>query len=422
MSGEVENHDLRRDYDALADQQAVETAFRAHTSPAFSRLAHRAAGIDPSGTSPSLATCEKVPTSDWERVQNHPEEYELAEHITDAREAVEASVSRSRDRQRKVLALIEEGEVAHAKRLALCGRKSVQLECPQMAGGCGSDGNYVPVHCDSRLCPDCAKRRQGRLMEKYRGTVQRWDHPAMLRLSLPRRVEPRNQEHAVEELREAFGNLRRRVIPAEGEHQGKRWVWKSDGGEPADHYWKQALLQAGERELAKYLEMKYVSQGRGIPFEEIVPTGFYGIDIKQGEDGTLNVHVHVLADVAHVPQAALSAVWDDVVGAPVVDVRRVEERGEMGTESAVAEVVGYAAKPPEFESVDDEAAYLTALKGSKLIQPFGELHGNTPDVVGLLRCCDCEEAPRYWNYVGVVDEQVSTAMVGGADGDRPPPE
>jgi len=314
--------------------------------------------------------------------------------------------------------------VAHAKRLALCARKSVQLECPTMAGGCGSDQNYVPVHCDSPLCPDCAKRKQGRLIEKYRDTVAGWDHPAMFRLSLPRRVQPRNQEHAVDELREAFGNLRRRVIPPEGEHQGVRWVWKKDGGEPADYYWKQRLMQAGKRDLAAYLEKAYVNQGKGIPFEEIVPSGFYGIDIKQDpDDGTLNVHLHILADVAHLPQPALAAVWDDVIGAPVVDIRRVEERGEMGAESAVAEVVGYAVKPPEFESVEDEAAYFTALKGSKMIQPFGQLHGNTPEVFGLLRCCDCERAPRYWNYLGVVDGDISTALVGsGPDGDRPPPE
>ncbi|MDN4015316.1 hypothetical protein QX233_22970, partial [Chryseobacterium gambrini] len=81
-----------------------------------------------------------------------------------------------------------------------------------------------------------------------------------------------------------------------------------------------------------------------------------------------------------IPQAALSSVWEDLTGAPVLDVRRIEERGDLDTESALAEVIGYVTKPPEFESVADEVEYLTALKGSRLVQPFGSLHGNTPRI------------------------------------------
>jgi hypothetical protein len=83
-------------------------------------------------------------------------------------------------------------------------------------------------------------------------------------------------------------------------------------------------------------------------------------------------------------------------------------------------VIGYVAKPPEFASVDDEIEYLTALKGSKLIQPFGSVYGNVPDVNGLLKCTDCEVAPAYWNYLGYVDGQYDT-MILETDGDRPPP-
>lgn len=382
--------------------------------------------------SPSVPTCEKVPINaavpDFSEGGlsggEPPETADDLNHTPDALAAIQASISRSRERQRKVLALIERGEVAHAKRLATCARKSVQLECPELAGGCGSDDNYVPLHCDSRLCPDCMKRRQGRLAEKYTETVAGWDHATMLRLSLPERVDPADLEDAVSELREAFGRFRRRVIQPEGEHQGKRWVWWRDGEQPADHYWKPALHGAGRHDLVRRFQQRYVEQGRGIPVEELLTEGFYGVDVKEKEDGRLNVHLHVLAECPYLPQAALAAEWDDIVGAPVVDIRRIEERGEQDAESALMEVVGYAAKAPEYESVDAEADYFQALKGAKLIQPFGELHGNTPDVFGLLRCGDCENAPRWWNYHGVVDGQYSTAIVGGssADGDRPPPE
>ena len=81
-------------------------------------------------------------------------------------------------------------------------------------------------------------------------------------------------------------------------------------------------------------------------------------------------------------QAALSSVCEDLTGAPVVDVRRIEEHRDLDAESALAEVIGYVSKPPKFESVAEEVEYLTALKGSQLVQPFGSLHGNTPRITG----------------------------------------
>jgi len=135
--------------------------------------------------SSSLATCEKVPTiSDQpEESPDYAETAEDLEYVSDATEAVRASVSRSRDRQRKVVALIEAGEVAHAKRLATCKRKSVQLEC----GHCGSDGNYVPMSCGSRLCEDCMNEKMGEVAGQYLPVVEDWENPTMMRLSLDHR-------------------------------------------------------------------------------------------------------------------------------------------------------------------------------------------------------------------------------------------
>lgn len=403
---------LSADYDAENEAAQMATLFKAHLSPAFSALVRIRAGLDPPGTAPSLATCEKVPTSDPDLARERPTEYRLVERVTAAREAIQAALGRSRERQRKVLALIQAGEPAHAKRLANCMRKSVQLECPTMAGGCGSDDNYQLITCDSRLCEPCQRRRMGQKASQYAGEVAGWDHPTMIRLSLPKRVEPTEEEigKAVGALRGAHGRLRRRVVPPDG----PGWSW-------AD--WKGKLCMVGARETARRWQKRYVSQGRGIPFDEVVRTGFYGIDIKQGNDGSLNVHMHVLADAPWIPQAALSNLWDDLIAAPVVDVRRIDGRDDQDAEAAVMEVVAYAAKPPEWQTVEGEVQYLKALKGSKLVQPFGELHGNTPDLLGRLCCADCEQAPRWWNYVGVVRGAYQTMALEGssADGDRPPP-
>jgi hypothetical protein len=244
------------------------------------------------------------------------------------------------------------------------------------------------------------------------------DSPLMVRVSLPERVRPEEVGEAVDELRDALGRLRRRRVPAEGRHQGKRWVWSDDGGAPADHYWRSALLASGRHDLVRRWEKRCVQyewedvtgthRGRGIPMDEILRGGVYGVDAKQGEDGLVNVHAHVLVDCPYIPQAALASVWDDLTGAPVVDVRRVEERGEASRETALMETVGYAAKPPEYETLDAAVEYAQALKGAKLIQPFGSVHGNVPALSGELLCAGCGLTPAWWDYLGLVNESIDT--------------
>lgn len=231
----------------------------------------------------------------------------------------------------------------------------------------------------------------------------------------------------VDGIRDAFGKLRQRTIPTsgtvtrendDGELVTIRWVWKQadDEGEPADYYWKSELCAAGKQELARHLQKRYVNQGRQIPWSELVKGGVYGIDIKQQEEDRYHVHLHTLMDSAFIPQAALSAVWEDITGAPVVDLRR-------GDRGALDDVVGYVCKAPEFESVDAEIEYLTTVKGSPLVQPFGNLHGNTPEVRGLLRCAHCDDTPPWWNYLGIVDECYDTMTPNWEEtGDRPPPD
>jgi hypothetical protein len=460
------NEEYGTNYSRQAYRRRVEA-----TAVRFYGALSAAAGSATTGNQPlSLATCEKVPTSngdaepsrDFEtRTDLFGEERdvlrtayrhdigaasidELAEAVTsgvDAAEALHEVMGRSDERQANVVALIRAGEVAHAKRLATCGRQSVQLECPDEfgAGGCGHTENYVPISCDSRLCPDCGSRRQGQAMERFGGVVNEWDAPTAIRLSLPERVEARESEisRAVDALRGAFGRLRRRVVPTELEHDGRRVVWEDDGGEPASCYWKPALMAEASRRAREdddrslfrriaYWEREYVEQGRGIPMDELLESGIYGVDAKQSqEDGTVNVHLHILADCPYIPQAALSKLWDDLTDAPVVDIRRVEDRDERGRDAALMETVGYAAKPPEYETVQGAVAYVKALKGSKLIQPFGDLHGNTPQPDAELLCGRCENTPNWWNYMGTVNERLETMGTTWEDpsaGDGPPPE
>jgi hypothetical protein len=156
-----------------------------------------------------------------------------------------------------------------------------------------------------------------------------------------------------------------------------------------------------------------VDDGRGVPmttdYDEdgnvkepgIMDGGFYGVDIKQQDDGEYNVHLHVLANMRFVPQPALSAVWEDVTdGSPVLHVE--ETYGDETGFGGLMEVIGYAVKAPEFGNVKDEVKVVTELKGSRLTQPFGSLHGNTAPSAEL-KCPKCGISPAWWDYLGYVD-------------------
>ena len=350
----------------------------------------------------------------------------LATSSTDAPEILFKLLERGDEERTAVsLGLLEEGEVSAAKRFAACNRQSAQLECPDefAAGGCGCEENYVPITCDHLLCEHCGKRRVGRAVETYLPAARTWAEPTFYTFTIPNVSDP---VKGVEAVKGAFGRFRRRTVPAAGstvrEGAVKRWAWARDGGEPAD-LWKPKLLDAGQHDLVRRLQQKYVDQGRNVPLEELLRGGVYGVDVKEKAPDEFNVHLHVLADASYVPQAALSAVWEDVSGAPVVDVRRIYNRGEGSLEEAVAETVAYSVKAPELEELETAVEFAVAMKGKRLVQSFGSLHGETERPQAMLLCAECEATPNWWNYLGVVDEHRSNmGSVHGSDGDRPPPE
>ena len=373
----------------------------------------------------------------------------------DRRTALQYALKREDpERVAKVLALLDREEVGEATRLASCGLRSIQLECPAEsgdwhkpdAGGCGSKNNFVPMHCGSRLCPDCNKRRIGKLVNRYESVVRSWEDPAFGTFTIENVRASGVEEIArgVDAVTGGFGRLRRRTIPSKGEtvrksvdggEVRKRWVWalQDDGGEPVDEYWKSRLLEGGKHDLVRRLEQRYVRAeyeqlgvrkvGKNIPFDELVRSTIYSVDVKQVGETEFNIHLHALMDAAYIPQVALSSVWEDITGSPVVDIRRIYDRSE-GVKDALLETVAYACKPPEFEDTETAIDYHLAMKGRRYVQTTGELHGNAPpSASGLLRCAECDRTPLWWNYAGIVEGRFDNmGKVHECDSDRPPPE
>lgn len=429
---------------------------------------HHAAQAPPENP-PSLATCERSPI--FEQIDHAaalPDDLSPAEIETlpllfrmgvedvdravrlvagggQRLQAIHAALDRARQRQWKVLALLDRGDVAHALRLATCGRRSVQLECPEHAGGCGCQDNYIPMHCDSRLCPDCQDRKTGQNIEKYRDAVFAMDRPVLMTLTVENVEDPvGGRKDMIEDL----ARFRRRTVPFEGEVERetddgeivtKSWSWwEGTRVEDLDEdhtQWKLKLQEDGDHELVRRLQEQYVNYeyenpitgrqvGRNIPMQELVDGGLYGIDIKQKAPFEFNVHAHVLVDAAYIPQAALSAVWEDLTGDPVVDVRRIYDRSQRESVAQIlSETVGYAVKPPEFEDLEDELAFVQAAKGCPTVHPFGSLHGAAKRDASLLLCSRCERTPHQWEYVGTVDERIDTMGKGwDTKGENDPPD
>lgn len=387
---------------------------RSLESTAFAAIAHRAAGIDVTPqVSPSVHTCEQVSTISESRDGEGVDGFHPGMHATDATDALLMGKSRGKDRRKKIDALLQAGEPGKARRLAYCRRQSVQLGCPTMAGGCGSDDNYVPATCDSRLCPECGSDRMGRLMEKYRSVVSSMRNPTFLTFT---QTPSDSAVEGKDAITAAFRRFRQRKVPPSGDG----WMWHTDPARNGDA-WKASLMGQKHHKTARRWQQQYIEQGRWIPMQEILRSGVYGVDIKQQQTGKFHVHIHCLADVPYLPQKAMASVWSDCGGGEVVDIRRVRDRDGDGLESALLELVGYVSKPPSFESLDDEVEAVLALHGSRLVQPFGEAHGNVPPIGGMLECACCEVAPAWWHYIGVVDGNLSNmGMTSAADGDRPP--
>ncbi|MFD1551172.1 hypothetical protein, partial [Putridiphycobacter roseus] len=412
---------------AHPDQASLKTEWSSQADGADTTASDERADDDAT-PSPRLMNCEREALDGLLElgIEDIDRAAKIARQGGDVHTAIFEGLTRDKERQWKVAALLDRGDVRHALRLATCGRQSVQLQC----GCCESEENYLPVTCDSRLCSDCQDRKVGQNIEKYENRVKGMDNPVMLTLTEKNFRDPVRGRRTVMEDLAAF---RRRTIPFEGtttretddgETVRKSWCWWNgadvDDVDPDLEQWKVKLQEQGKHDLVRRLQQQYVNYeyeditgthvGRNIPLDELTNGGIYGIDIKQQGPMRFHVHAHVLIDMAYVPQAAISAVWEDITGdACVVDVRSIYDRAErQNAAEALAETVGYAVKPPEFEELEEELEFVKAAKGCPTVHPFGDLHGlGSPDGPGLI-CADCERMPQEWMYLGTVEERRDT--------------
>jgi hypothetical protein len=131
-------------------------------------------------------------------------------------------------------------------------------------------------------------------------------------------------------------------------------------------------------------------------------------------------HLHLIVKSRFLPQATLSAHWQDCSGSSVVDIRLIFSRQIAGY------VTKYATKSDLPEHLQLDAS--RALAGSRLFQPFGSWHGIANAVRPGPQPCKCCGATDWSVQLlhETLDAMILRSTVGCVDDDlahtrRPPP-
>lgn len=204
-----------------------------------------------------------------------------------------------------------------AGQLTACGRFPVLTQ----AQGTGRICKHLAC-CRSRICPTCGPRRADQLRGRVERSVQQIDDARLLTLTLRSTDEP--LAASLQRLREAWTKLRRR----------KAWKAHVRGG-------------------VSVVEVTY-----------------------NARTDRWHPHLHVVLDGVYWQQKAIAAAWLDATGDSwIVDIRRVPSRRAL-----VAYVAKYVAKASQLGRCPDRrrAEHALAMRGVRLCQPFGSLHGSMP--------------------------------------------
>lgn len=209
--------------------------------------------------------------------------------------------------------------------------------CPLYVAKSNGRVCVAPGMCRDRMCPTCQKMRGRVVQSKLLQAVSTMDAPRFMTLTLKSNDD--GLSAVLDRLYLAFRDLRRRP------------------------QWKSRVV-------------------RGVAVCEVT---------RNAEDGRWHAHIHAVFDGEYFPQDLLAELWRSVTGDSfIVDVRAVRARSD-----AAKYLATYIAKGNgvvEWPS-DSIAEYALAMKGRRLLIPFGAMklakpdegeHGETAEVAEVL--------------------------------------
>jgi hypothetical protein len=117
-------------------------------------------------------------------------------------------------------------------------------------------------------------------------------------------------------------------------------------------------------------------------YKERVRGGLQTIEIVNKGNGW-HVHMHVLLDAEYLPQKKIAKDWLEITGDSfMVDIR------EAGTvKEGLKYCLKYLSKAPVLSGHEEE--YREAVKGLRLVQPFGSLYGDLVMRLPSVPCPEC---------------------------------
>jgi hypothetical protein len=293
---------------------------------------------------------------------------------------------------------------ARAERFAACGRaaREVVRECIH-----ADDGQlFVPLHCDLRVCPECARRRSRHVARVYSAVLRRVVDRLPTHLRLGRGWRPKS-------------------LPADTP-AGRNWrlvtlTRRNPGGYDPER------LRAQVRDTRRLATELWRDTWGSHRAERVTAAAagvgaVFGLEVSPftSAGGGGMVHVHMLVYGHYWPQDDLSRRWLKLTGdSHIVDIRQVRisprKLAKLKAEgirptadhvlrAGVLECLKYATKPPTGDSLEDAravAAIEYAYAGTRRLGTLGIFYNQvsetlddpeyTPELAGLV--CPCCHAP-----------------------------
>lgn len=191
---------------------------------------------------------------------------------------------------------------------------------------CGCGYQYVAeINCGNRLCNYCAGKAAWRIRKRYLKLIKNMAQPKLMTLTLP--TTRKLTKARIRFIRASFSKIRRQ----------------------------------------EYYRIRI----RG---------GIYVIEIKKS-NGLWNVHIHALINSVYIDEERLCRDWCKLTGAYIADVENA-----WSTRGGLEYLLKYISKPGRFNS-QDSVVYRESMKGTRLIQDFGNLFNQS--VRPLFHCPNC---------------------------------
>ncbi|MBI3604086.1 MAG: protein rep [Nitrospirae bacterium] len=206
---------------------------------------------------------------------------------------------------------------------------------------CG-EKKRITIRCQGRTCPECRRADFWRLMKGYEGLAETMENPKLATFTVP--------------------NMKRLT--------------------------KEAFLSI-TRAFKKLFRRKF--------YQERVRGGIFTVETTNHGNGW-HPHLHVLLDADYLAQRKLDADWKKLTGG-MVDIRA------RTPQNALPYMLKYVGKAPDIYRTDQnkglkrycspderiarEIEFNAAMKGIRMVQPFGSLYGKEKPVKSVLTCSTC---------------------------------